>query len=596
MSRIPYIPETAPFSPEQREWLNGYLAGLLSDAGTLPSPVATLPEAEAAKEPLLVLFGSQTGTAESLAKQVKTEAAGAGFDSRILDMAQHESVDLTKESKVLVVTSTWGDGDPPDNAVSFWERLSAEDHPSLDHLHFSVLALGDTNYEDFCGAGKKFDSRFEQLGAKRVHPRTDCDLDYEELAKTWTLGVIESLKSSNGTSPATGSAAPSTEAPAPETAPETPTWSRKNPFPAKLVTNRKLNGEGSNKDVRHFEIDLSGSGLSYEVGDALGVVPTNCQELVQEILTAIGSDGEEAVPGASGEEVALRHALTTDYHITAPSPALLTLIARRTGDETLAKLLEKDALKERDAFLSQREIIDLLVAFPEAKLTPKELIGQLKKMQPRLYSISSSLRAFPDQVHLTVSRVGYTTNSRVRKGVCSSFLSDRVDDRGTVPVFVQISKTFRLPENGDTPIIMVGPGTGIAPFRAFLHDRRATGAKGDNWLFFGDQRRDTDYLYQDELEAMVADGHLNKLDLAFSRDQAEKVYVQDRMLEQAKELYEWLERGAHFYVCGDAKRMAKDVDNTLHKVIETSGGVSPEAAAEYVANLKKAKRYQRDVY
>ncbi len=571
--RIPYLPETAPFSPEQREWLNGFFAGLLSSQSSATPAI----EAAPAKESLLVLFGSQTGTAESIAKQIKAEAAAAGFEPRLLDMAEHAQVDLAGETRLLLVTSTWGDGDPPDNAVGFWERISHADHPPLSAVHYSVLALGDTNYPDFCGAGKKFDTRLEQLGARRVHPRADCDLDYEETATAWRKAALASLRTANG-------------AAKPEES-----WSRKRPFPAKLVTNRKLNGPGSAKDVRHFEIDLAHSGLSYEPGDALGVMPSNCHEAVQEILAAIGSDGEEGVTIAAGE-IALRHALMTEFHITSPTPQLLAMLAERSDSETLQRLIHPDAKTERDEFLAQREIVDLLCEFPEAKLTAAELTSLLKKLQPRLYSISSSLRAFPDQVHLTVARVGYSTNARTRKGVCSSFLADRVELGGEVPVFVQVSKNFRLPPEGATPIIMVGPGTGIAPFRAFLHDRRATGAPGDNWLFFGDQKMATDYLYREELEAMREDGHLNRLDLAFSRDQETKIYVQDRMLTHATELYQWLERGAHFYVCGDATRMAKDVDAALHRVIELGSGGSPETAAAYVANLKKNQRYQRDVY
>ncbi|MEA3187931.1 MAG: sulfite reductase flavoprotein alpha-component, partial [Chthoniobacter sp.] len=371
-------------------------------------------------------------------------------------------------------------------------------------------------------------------------------------------------------------------------------FSRKNPFPATLLTNRKLTADSSAKETRHFEISLEGSGLTYEVGDALGVFPTNCPALVEDILRALNCDGEEAVPAPDGGEVPLRIALERHYEITkAPAP-LLKLIAERSADPTLRDLLIPDAKDALKHYLWGREIVDLLVDFSSAKVGAAEFVGLLKKLQPRLYSISSSLKAFRNQVHLTIAAVRYESFGRKRNGVCSTFLADRVN--GSVPVFVQTSHGFRVPPCDDRPMIMVGPGTGVAPFRAFLHERRATGAKGRSWLFFGDQRAASDFLYREELEAMLADGHLTKLSTAFSRDQAEKIYVQNRMLENAADLWAWLQDGAHFYVCGDASRMAKDVDATLHSVIETAGGLSKEDAEAYVQKLKTEKRYQRDVY
>jgi sulfite reductase (NADPH) flavoprotein alpha-component len=591
MSQIPFIPENAPFSPEQRQWLNGYLAGLFSDANLGARALAGLAAAPAMPaKPLAVLFGSQTGTAEGLAKKVSKEAEKRGFKPKLVDMARYETVDLTKEENVLVITSTYGDGEPPDNAQAFWNYLKADTAPPLAHLNFSVLALGDTNYAAFCQFGKACDERFEKLGAKRVHPRIDCDVDYESPAKAWTDGVFAALSSSAGTTiaDAATSEVPGVEAPA--------GWSRKNPFPARLLTNRKLNGEGSGKEVRHYEISLAGSGLSYEAGDALGVVPANCGELVGEILAVLGCDGEEAVKTPDGSETSLRLALTQQYDITRPSSELLKAAAERgaAGGE-LAPLLDparKDDLKK---WLWGREVVDVISGLTD-RFGAADLIALLKKLQPRLYSISSSPKAHPGEVHLTVAAVRYDGHGRARKGVCSTFLADRCTAETPVPVFVQASHGFRLPANGDTPVIMCGPGTGIAPFRAFLEERQAAGATGRNWLFFGDQKRDTDFLYREQLEGWVADGHLTHLDLAFSRDQAEKIYVQNRMLAQAAELFSWLESGAHFYVCGDASRMAKDVDAALHQIAETAGGLSKEAAAEYIKKLKSDKRYQRDVY
>lgn len=373
-------------------------------------------------------------------------------------------------------------------------------------------------------------------------------------------------------------------------------YSRKNPFPAKLRTNRSLTGAGSAKDTRHFEIDLGGSGLAYEVGDSLGVFPTNNPALVEEMLGVLGFSGDEPVTDPNGNPLSIREALTRSYVITEKDKKLLAAIAEK--DPTAAHftpMVTPEGKAELDAYVSGREVIDPLLDHPAARFTPEEFVKLLRKLQPRLYSIASSQKAHPDAVHLTVAAVRYESHGRKREGVCSTFLADRADN-ADVPVFVHTAKHFRVPEELSTPVIMVGPGTGIAPFMAFLQERKATGATGKNWLFFGDQKSATDFLYRDELEAWQAEGVLHRLDTAFSRDQADKIYVQHRMLEAAQELFEWLEQGACFYVCGDASRMAKDVDAALHKVVETAGGKSPEEAAAYVEELKKSKRYRKDVY
>ncbi len=378
-------------------------------------------------------------------------------------------------------------------------------------------------------------------------------------------------------------------------------YSRKNPFPGKLVTNRLLSAPGSGKEIRHHEISIAGSGLVYEAGDSLGVFPTNDPRLVDETIAALGATGDEPVAGPDGAEVPLRETLTRTYAITQPNKEFLAALTAKLGegdvDGALAPLLRDPARKEElAAFLHGREIIDLLHAHPELRWTVPEFVGSLRKLQPRLYSIASSPRMFPDQVHLTVAAVRYDTHGRRRHGVASTHLAERLPETASVPVFFHSAKHFRLPADGATPVVMVGPGTGVAPFRAFLQDRVASGATGKNWLFFGDQRERYDYLYREELEGWLAKGVLTRLDTAFSRDQEHKVYVQQRMLENAAELWRWLEEGAHFFVCGDAQRMAKDVDAALHKVAETAGGKSPEEAAQYVEGLKKAKRYKRDVY
>ncbi len=592
MNSIPFIPDNAPFSPEQRLWLNGYLAGLFSDASLAARAMSGLSAAPAAPaKPVVVLYGSQTGTAEGLAKKASKEAQKRGFAPKLVDMAKYESVDLTKEENVLVITSTYGDGDPPDNAQAFWNYLNADTAPPLAHLNYSVLALGDTNYAAFCQFGKICDERLEKLGAKRVHPRVDCDVDYDAPAKSWTEGVFAALASTPG-----GAAAPALNGA--RVAEETPAeagYSKKNPFPARLLTNRLLNAPGSDKEVRHFGISLAGSGLSYEVGDALGVLPSNCAGLVNDVIAALGCDGEEAVKTPDGTETSLRAALTQHYDISRPSADLLKAAAEHSADGELRGLLDPARNGDLKKWLWGREVIDVLHGMT-TKFAPDELVVFLKKLQPRLYSISSSPKAHPDEVHLTVGAVRYDAFGRARKGVCSTFLADRCAEHTPAPVFVQTSHGFRLPASGDVPVIMCGPGTGIAPFRAFLEEREAIGARGRNWLFFGDQKRTSDFLYREQLEAWVADGHLTRLDLAFSRDQAEKIYVQNRMLENAGELWSWLQSGAHFYVCGDASRMAKDVDAALHQIAETAGGLTKETAAQYIQKLKSEKRYQRDVY
>ena len=566
MITIPHIPDTAPFTAEQRQWLNGFLAGMFSSAPTLAEP----------KEPLLVLYGSQTGTAETLAKKTAKAAEARGFAPKVVCMEKHESVAWDKESNVLVITSTYGEGDPPDNAQAFWNWLAADNAPRLEHVNYSVLALGDTNYEAFCEFGKKCDARFAALGAKCATSRRDCDVDYETPYTEWTESALSAL-AKNGTQPV----------PAVPALPAIARFDKKNPYPAKLLTNRLLTAAGSQKEVRHFELSLADSGLTYEVGDALGIFPTNSPIVVDTVLNTLGCDGEEAV-SVAGSEVPLRLALTKHFDITKPTNELLAAVAERTP-EFAGTFADKVALK---AWLYGREVSDVLALIAQP-FPPAELITLLRKMAPRLYSISSSPKAHPGEVHLTVGIVRYESHGLARGGVCSTFLADRA---GEAPVFVQPSHGFKLPASGDTPIIMVGPGTGIAPFRAFVEERIAVGARGKNWLFFGDQRRATDFLYEDTLTGWLRDGHLAHLDLAFSRDQAEKIYVQHRMAEQAAELWKWLESGAHFYVCGDASRMAKDVDAALHKLIETAGGKSAEDATAYVAKLKADKRYQRDVY
>ncbi len=374
-----------------------------------------------------------------------------------------------------------------------------------------------------------------------------------------------------------------------------PAFSRAKPFPARLVVNRRLSSPDAEKNTRHFELSLAGSGLSYEVGESVAVYPTNCPDLVDEILEALGAKGDETVPTYKGEPTTLREALLRDYSITHPTPKMLRAIAERASAAPLLnELLNPERKQELDTYLWGMEIIDFLLEHPSAKFEPAEFVSLLAKLQPRLYSVASSLKAFPEAVHFIIDVVTYESHGRKRKGVCSTFLSERSSD-SPVPVFPSKSK-FHLPEDRDAPIIMVGPGTGVAPFRAFLQERQAIGARGKSWLFFGAQREQSDFYYQDEFEKYLADGWLTRLDTAFSRDQAHKIYVQDRMTGAAGDVWKWLEEGAYFYVCGDAKRMAKDVDAALRQIVRQQGGLEVEEANEYVEKLKSEKRYRRDVY
>ncbi len=575
MHTVPLIPDNAPFSPEQRAWLNGFFAGLFSRgpaAGSAASPAAAAP----ALVPLTILYGSQTGTAESLAKRAAKEAGKRNFAATILDMAQTDLAKLAGEKNVLVITSTYGDGEPPDNAKALHTALGTASGDALKNVRFSVCGLGDTNYTQFNQCAKDLDARLEKLAAVRICERADCDLDYDTKFTAWLSAALAAFGTEVSAAPASSAAVVE--------APEEPSgYTRQNPFPALVLTSRNLNAPGSAKQVHHVEFDLTGSGLTYEAGDALGVYAHNCPEHVAEILAALGCDGEEAVPAPDGSSLPLRRALTEFYDLGKPTTELLKLVPVAAGKAV------------RDT--APLHVIDVLVAAAGAKIPAVEFVKALKKLQPRLYSISSSPQAHTGQVHLTVGAVRYEKDGRARKGVCSTFLAERAKPGETrIGVFVHSNKAFRPPAEASRPMIMVGPGTGIAPFRAFLHHRQATGAAGKNWLFFGDQRAATDFLYQEELTALMKAGVLTRLDTAFSRDQAEKVYVQSRMLEHAAELFAWLEEGAHFYVCGDASRMAKDVDAALHKVVEVAGKRTSEQAAEYVQALKSAKRYARDVY
>jgi sulfite reductase (NADPH) flavoprotein alpha-component len=588
---VPFIPEHAPFSPEQRAWLNGFLAGMFSRVA--PALLASAaPPAAAALSPLAILFGSQTGTAETLAKKAAKLAADRGFAPTVVDMAQTPAIRLAGEKNLLILTSTYGDGEPPDNARALWAALGAEGAPALAGVRYSVCGLGDTNYVQFCQCGKDFDARLEKLGATRVAPRADCDLDYEGKFAGWLNAALAGFAAATPPVDGASPGAPAIE-PAPATEPVLAKgeggYTRSNPFPAHVLGVQRLNAPGSGKEVNHVALSLEGSGLAYDAGDALGVLPQNCPGLVADVLAALACDGEEAVPAPDGSTAPLRLALTEHYCLGKPAPELLSRLA-------VSSLAAAGASASPAPAPAPLDVLDALRAASDRKPGAAEFVRCLRKLQPRLYSIASSPQVHAGQVHLTVGAVRYENGGRLRKGACSTFLAERALGAGAVKVYVHANRAFRPPEAGTTAMIMVGPGTGIAPFRAFLHERRAQAAPGKNWLFFGDQRSATDFLYREELAELQRAGVLTRLDTAFSRDQAEKVYVQHRMQENAAELFAWLEAGAHFYVCGDASRMAKDVDAALHRVVEQAGARTAAQAADYVQALRAAKRYVRDVY
>lgn len=583
--KIPYIPEDAPFNGEQKYWLAGFLAGLHSRLLVLEDKQTAPAAGGATNTQLHILFGSQTGNAEALAQTAAKAARAKGLVPVVQALGEVDLDVFATMRHVLIVTSTYGEGEMPDNAQLFWQALSASTAPRLEQMHFAILAIGDTGYDGFCQAGKFFDMRLEQLGAKRVFDRIDCDIDFEEPSSAWIGDAMPQFAASAGSSGTVLESAPE--------APVIPGSNKQNPYAAALATNKRLSGESSAKDIRHFEFDLTDSGLKYEAGDALGVIPVNDAELVSLLLSELKADYETPVPGFDRN---LGDLLTYQFEISEPSRKLIEWVGQNTSNQELLHVLQHDDKDTLANWLWGKDTLDLLQLELKRHLSVPELIAMLRPLQHRAYSISSSSKAHPNQVHLTIASVRYHSGGRERKGVCSTYLAERVR-RGEKPaIFISPNKAFRVPANTNAPLIMVGPGTGIAPFRAFLQERQSTGAEGKNWLFFGDQHQEHDYIYEDEMSGWQQSGLLTHLDLAFSRDQEEKIYVQNRMLEKGAELYAWLQDGAYFYVCGDASRMAKDVDAALYEVVRQFGGLSSERAAAYIDQLKKDKRYLRDVY
>ncbi len=572
-----------PLSPTQAAWLSGYFAALSGMPAAAQAAVGPSP----AKLPLMtILYGSHTGNGEGLAENLMEMSTARGFNARVVDMEELDPEELEKEQLLFIIVSTHGEGDPPIAAEKLHAYLKEYSGPPLEHIKYAVFALGDSSYQFFCQTGKDFDEYLEKAGAERIMDRVDADVDFEEPAEEWMEQVLEKYQSLAGeTGPATA-AAPAAK--------KKTGYSKTNPFPAPVMVNINLNGEGSAKETRHIEIGLEGSGVTYEPGDALGVYPANNPTYVDDLLKALQLSGDEPVT-VSKETLPLRQALMERLDATALSRPVMEKYAELAGSDGIKTLLEESNAQAFGDYTWGRQILDMVNEYPPGNITAQDFVDLLRKIPARLYSIASSLKAYPAQVHLLVGTVRYHSFDRDREGVCSNFLA-RTAVGQKVPVYVQPNKNFRLPESSDTPIIMVGPGTGLAPFRAFLQERMATGANGRNWLFFGDQHQASDYLYGEEMDKMHSEGFLTRLDLAFSRDQERKIYVQHRMLENAKELYGWLEEGACFYVCGDAERMAKDVHQALIDIVSQEGGRSKEQAEEYIDALVGAKRYLRDVY
>jgi sulfite reductase (NADPH) flavoprotein alpha-component len=587
---------------EQAIWVSGYFAGLAhrSPADAVAStngagshaPVDASPGARQ----LTILFGTETGNSKELASSLVEAANARGIRAQLADMGEYRTRALKEEQDLLVITSTHGEGDPPQTALGFFEFLESRKAPKLPELRFAVLGLGDSTYEDYCGAARRIDERLAELGAERLAERVECDVDYEDDAAAWIERVVAQLGSSEQAPPAAGpSVAPSRNGSANGAArPALAAHDKKNPFAASVLENIVLTGRGSTKETRHVELSLEDSGLSYQPGDALGVVPRNDPALVEALLDRLDLAADAPVT-IKGSATTLGEAMAGTLEITAATPRFLDHWAEITDAGELQALRATDQAKARTAFLQSHHILDIVTRFPARALEPDRFVAGLRPLQPRLYSIASSLSAAPDEAHLTVSTVRYALHDRPRTGVASGYLAGRTDDDATVPVYIQANDHFHLPDD-DTPIVMIGAGTGVAPYRAFMQEREARGAAGRSWLFFGERNFRSDFLYQVEWQALLKRGVLSRLDLAFSRDATPKTYVQDRLRRHGRDVYGWLEDGAWLYVCGDAAQMAPDVHATLAEIVADHGRLDRDGAEEYLAALKRDRRYRLDVY
>lgn len=582
---------------EQQIWLTGYLTaqqGSVTQTAEAPQQVAEYVlnnESESQTNNdrhITVVYGSETGNAQSLAEIFADRLVEHNYTVKLTAMDEIKQKEFKKVEDLFVITATHGEGDPPDNALTFHEFIHSRKAPKLENVRFSVLALGDESYEYFCQTGKDFDAKLLELGAERLADRQDCDLDFDDLAEKWMNKNIEILNQSTGH----GSTVTSTETV--QSAKEK-RYSKSNPYQAEVLENINLNGRGSNKEVRHVELLLDNYGESFEPGDCVVVLPQNEPEIVTLLIETLGWNKDIVIPiNDDGDTLPLEKALTEHFEITKLTKPLLQKAAELFGNTEL--LSQIDNAEWIQQYVDGRDVIDLLTEFPTSELKPETFYKLLRKLPAREYSIASSYEATPDEVHITVGAVRYEAHERTRKGVCSVQLAERIQPGDTLPIYLKKNPNFKFPFDEETPVIMIGPGTGVAPFRSYMQEREELGLSGNTWLFFGEQYFTTDFLYQTEWQAWLKDETLAKLDLAFSRDTEEKVYVQHRIAQQSELFYQWLQDGAAIYVCGDEKHMAKDVHDTIRSVIEQEGDMSEADAEVYLTQMKQEKRYQRDVY